>query len=162
MITSPVPCRNESMLHGQLRTLQRQLITKEEEIRHLKQRLDTRCNLDVGTLGEHLREARREIQMWRNKAEVAEKQLELTIKLACRSNSRQTRNPLVMKASDHSCQSSPCYSEDIANVADRIRRALHGVDGAKSDPGSSEDSNETVVRDARKLTTRSESSLWVE
>ena len=161
-VTSPVPGRSNSMLHGQLQTLQRQLMSKEEEIRHLKQQLEMRGNLEIGTLNEQLREAKREIQMWKTRAEVAEKQVEVMTKLSSRSNSRQMRNPVVMKASDQSCQSSANYSEDGAVVADRIRRALHGLDGATSKLGSSEESSETVIRDIREAITGSEFSIWVE
>jgi hypothetical protein len=155
-VAIPAPGRSNSMLHGQIRSLQRQLIAKDEELRQLRQQLDTRGNLDIGTLSEHLMKAKREIQTWKARAEVAEKQVEVMTKLSSRSSSRQ------VKALNQSFQSSANYSEDGAVVADRIRRALHGMDGAASERGTSEESSDTVIRDIREAVTGSEYSIWME
>lgn len=65
-----------SILHARIRALQRQLALKEEEARQLKRQLDTRDNIDIGTLSEQVRTVKRDLQFWKTRAEVAENRLE--------------------------------------------------------------------------------------
>ncbi|KAI0108666.1 hypothetical protein GGR51DRAFT_122480 [Nemania sp. FL0031] len=64
-----------SFLHAQIRSLQRQLAARNEEIRQLRRQLETQAHMDVGTLCEQLRVARRECMTWRRRAEAAEKRV---------------------------------------------------------------------------------------
>lgn len=75
--SSPRPGSSNSMLHAQIRSLQRQLEARAEECAQLRRRLEARdnTNLDVGRLCEQLRTARREARTWRGRAEAAEKRV---------------------------------------------------------------------------------------
>ncbi|KAI1746238.1 hypothetical protein F4680DRAFT_442509 [Xylaria scruposa] len=64
-----------SFLHAQIRSLQRQLEMKNEEILHLRRQLETQEHMDIGTLSEQLRVAKRECMMWRKRAETAERRV---------------------------------------------------------------------------------------
>jgi hypothetical protein len=142
----PLPSRSNSVLYAQIRTLQRQLASKTEETRQLKKQLDARGSLDIGTLSEQLREAKKEIQMWKTRAEVAEKQIEMFTKMSPRGNSRPTS--IRSQSSQVLKRASTGYAGEAADMAARIRKALHGMDGAESPPRwSSEESSDTVIRE---------------
>ncbi|KAI1283439.1 hypothetical protein F5Y07DRAFT_408768 [Xylaria sp. FL0933] len=64
-----------SFLHAQIRSLQRQLDLRNEEIAQLRRRLETQEHVDIGTLCEQLRFARREGLNWRKRAEAAERRV---------------------------------------------------------------------------------------
>ncbi|KAI1424423.1 hypothetical protein F5Y12DRAFT_456317 [Xylaria sp. FL1777] len=66
---------SSSSLHARIRCLQRQLDARDDEILHLRRRLETQAHVDVGTLCEQLRVARREGLMWRRRAEAAERRV---------------------------------------------------------------------------------------
>jgi hypothetical protein len=153
-VSSPTLGRRASVLYTHIRDLQKQLASKNEEVRHLRQQLDARANLDIGTLSEQLREAKREIQMWQMRAEVAEKQVEIFVNVHTRSNSHVTARE------NKTQRSSTEYSVDEKRTAERIRRALHGMDGAGSSKAyGSEESDDTVIKEA---VTGSEYSVWIE
>ena len=162
-LTSPPPTRSNSLLHAQIRNLQQQLNNKTEEIRHLKQQLNTRGTLDIGALSEELRESKRESKIWKSRAEVAEKQLEVMATLSTRNTRHSAENlPSMVGHSTSSPSRMTRYSEDGAVVSERIR-VSHGMDGASSHPSSSEESTETVVREIREeAITGSEYGMWVE
>ena len=144
------PGRSNSVLYTQIRTLQRQLATKSEEVRHLKKQLEARGTLDIGTLSEQLREAKKETQLWKSRAEIAEKQVEIFTKLPLRPRSRQPSADLDLSAKSTRTltRSSTGYPGEAAEMAARIRKALHGMDGTSSPPRwSSEESSDTVIRD---------------
>ncbi|KAI0814391.1 hypothetical protein GGR55DRAFT_700682 [Xylaria sp. FL0064] len=67
--------RQTSFLHAQIRSLQRQLDLKNEEILQLRRQLETQDHMDIGTLCEQLRFARRECLNWRKRAEAAERRV---------------------------------------------------------------------------------------
>jgi hypothetical protein len=122
--------------------LQKQLASKNEEAQSLRQQLDARANLDIGTLSEQLKESKREIQMWKLRAEVAEKQVEIFAKIRTRSNSHVTagENQILRSSTD--------YSVDEKKMAERIRVVLHGGDGAGSSEASgSEESYDTAIKE---------------
>lgn len=73
-----------SLLHSQVRHLQRQLAAKMEETAQLRRQLEAQENADVGTLSEQLREARRDTQMWRERAEAAERRVKVFEKFTAR------------------------------------------------------------------------------
>lgn len=164
-LTSPLPTRSNSILHAQIRTLQQQLNRKTEEVRHLKRQLGTRGNLDIGALSSELREAKKETQVWKNRADVTEKQLQVMAAFSSRNalSSTTTNSSSMVVEHSESVPSKSGYSEDGAAVSVRIGRTLHGMDGASSNPSSSENSTDTVVRDVRGETvTGSEYSMWME
>ncbi|PVH89508.1 hypothetical protein DL98DRAFT_647264 [Cadophora sp. DSE1049] len=162
-ITSPPPGRSSSLLYNQVRILQRQLSEKVEEIQHLRQQLNARGNLEIGTLSEELRETKRDLQTWRTRAEVAEKQLEILTKMPSRSNSLKHTMSTSSKRSERYQRSSIDSRKEEGTMADRIRKALHGMDGAESPRRwASEESTDTVIRDLREVVTGSEYSMWAE
>ncbi|KAK9773770.1 hypothetical protein SCAR479_09411 [Seiridium cardinale] len=71
---SPSP-GSSSILHTQIRNLKKQLESRNEEIRGFRRQLDALYGTDVWTLTEQLRQAKRERNMWRKRAETAEKRV---------------------------------------------------------------------------------------
>ncbi|KAI0124289.1 hypothetical protein BJ170DRAFT_735969 [Xylariales sp. AK1849] len=69
---SPILGTGNGLLHTEIRTLQKQLALRNEEILQLRQQVEARSNMDVGTLSEQLRLAKRKCKMWRERAEAAE------------------------------------------------------------------------------------------
>lgn len=74
--TTPRPS-SATFLHSQIRKLQRQLEFRTEEVTQLKRQLEAQEHTDVGTLSQQLREARREAQTWRDRAEAAERRVKV-------------------------------------------------------------------------------------
>ncbi|KAI8960556.1 hypothetical protein F5Y11DRAFT_263659 [Daldinia sp. FL1419] len=72
---SPRPGSNNSILHAQVRHLQKQLEQRTEENTQLRRQLEARENMDIGKLCEQLRTAQRESRMWKERAEAAEKRV---------------------------------------------------------------------------------------
>ncbi|KAH7136429.1 hypothetical protein EDB81DRAFT_656965 [Dactylonectria macrodidyma] len=66
-----------SMLHSQIRSLQRQLDSKTEEATQLRRQLEVQENADVGTMSQQLRQAMKEAQMWKERAEAAERRVKV-------------------------------------------------------------------------------------
>lgn len=152
-ISPPLPGRSNSLLYAQIRILQKQLAAKTEEVRQLRKQVEARSSLDIGTLSEQLREAKKEIQHWKSRAEIAEKQVELFTQLPLRPKSRQPSGELSAKSSQRVFERSNTegarYPGEAAEMVARIRKALHGMDGAGSPPRwSSEESTDTVIREA--------------
>ncbi|TAQ90599.1 hypothetical protein B7494_g1054 [Chlorociboria aeruginascens] len=156
-IASPGHQRCSSILHLQIRALQRQLTAKNEEIQQLARQLDVREKLDTVALSEQLREAKREIEFWRNKAEVSEKRV---LRIDDFSSSSGT----------HACPSNSIgpvdtsnhgSGEDRAVVADRTRRNLHGLDGAESRQHTSNESSRTVIHDVEEAANGRDYSIWI-
>lgn len=75
---------NNSLLHAQIRSLQRQLETKNGTTLQLRRQLETQENMDIGTLCEQLRLARRECTMWRKRAEAAERRVAVLQRLGAK------------------------------------------------------------------------------
>ncbi|KAF5243140.1 hypothetical protein FANTH_8332 [Fusarium anthophilum] len=147
-------------LHAQIRSLQRQLDLKTEEEAHLRRQLEVQGDADVGTLSQQLREAKREAQMWRERAESAERRIkvferftarlkgireavgvdprdvdtDLTAKYLEEGVSGQKENTFLEKAMGYESDSSG-RTEDAGVVKARIRRCLHGLtDGPPDKP----------------------------
>ncbi|KAH8668024.1 hypothetical protein BGZ60DRAFT_528362 [Tricladium varicosporioides] len=144
---SPIS-RSTSVLHTQIRSLQAQVDKKNEDIRRLRQQLDARGNFDIGTLSEHLRDAKREIQIWKTRAELAEKQVEILSKLPqSRNNSARTNvNSLLQSKHERVQRSSTQYTDSPARPSED-GRSIHGMDGAGDGHWGSDDSNDTVIRE---------------
>ncbi|KAI9051347.1 hypothetical protein LZ554_004394 [Drepanopeziza brunnea f. sp. 'monogermtubi'] len=164
---NPPPGRSSSLLYNQVRTLQRQLADKIEEIQHLKQQLNARENLEIGTLSEELRETKRDMQSWKARAEVAEKQLEIVMKMPSRNNSLKHAPSNVSRRSERLERTSTDSRREEGTMAERIRKALHGLDGTEDTESptrwSSGDSTNTVIRDLQGVVlTGSDYSSWME
>jgi hypothetical protein len=65
------------MLHAQIRSLQRQLEAKAEESSQLRRQLEAQEGSDIGTLSEQLREAKHEVNVWKERAEAAERRVQV-------------------------------------------------------------------------------------
>ncbi|KAF4991717.1 hypothetical protein FDECE_13948 [Fusarium decemcellulare] len=77
-VPTPIPRPGSTTtLHAQIRSLQRQLDLKTEEIVHLRRQLEVQEDADIGTLSQQLREAKREAQMWKDRAEAAERRIKV-------------------------------------------------------------------------------------
>ncbi|KAI1849389.1 hypothetical protein JX266_004884 [Neoarthrinium moseri] len=86
----PLLGRSNSVLYRQVRSLQKQLDHRHEELQQLRQQVDTMYSTDVGTLSEQLRQAKRECKMWRERAEAAEKRLAVFDRFAARFRGMRT------------------------------------------------------------------------
>ncbi|KAF4626067.1 hypothetical protein G7Y89_g12095 [Cudoniella acicularis] len=146
--SSPIP-RSNSVLHAQIRNFQAQMEKKDEEIRRLKHQLNARSSLDIGSFSEQLREAKRELQIWKTRAELAEKQVELLPKIQPPKRSASGRfsgNPFKVSHGGANRLSAD-HSEDTSMTREKFRKSMHGMDGAGGSPGGSNDSSGTVIRE---------------
>jgi hypothetical protein len=161
-LLDPPAFGSNSLLHAQIRNLQQLLQTKVEEMCHLKRQLDTRGNFDIGALNKELSEAKKEVQIWKTRAGVAEKQVQMMASIFAGKSSHKAGN--ILAVAHEKSLSVPSRSESSENVAvltNRFSRLFSGLDGNISPLETSESSTETVVRDTsrNKLATRSQSSL---
>ncbi|KAK1538243.1 hypothetical protein CPAR01_08356 [Colletotrichum paranaense] len=129
---------NNSMLHAQIRSLQRQLDVRNDENASLRRQLETRDNLDIGTLSEQLRVSKRECAMWKSRAEAAEKRVSVlehfTRKLkGIKGGDAQNDTDVTSRSGRDSIET--LATEDGEVVAERIRRAMRGMDGTRSSDG---------------------------
>jgi hypothetical protein len=155
-VPSPVPSRSNSILHGQVCALQRQLDEKMEQIKQLKQQLENKGILDIGSLSEQLREAKREILSWKSRAEVAEKQIEVMGKLSIKSRPSTSR----VKPDPADKRTATNNREGVV-LARKIQNALRMMDGASSQQrNSSLESSDTILHDL--TATESEFGVWAE
>lgn len=147
--------RSSSVLHTKILGLQKQLAIKCEEVRQLRQQLDARATLDIGTLSEQLREAKKESLVWKSRAEISEKQVEMLSKRAIgRTLSMRT---LPKKSSESSIK----FNENDCKGVEKNRRALHGMDGAANSRNwTSDETTDTVIRDVKVAPLESEYSSW--
>ncbi|XDG02043.1 hypothetical protein ABKA04_001658 [Annulohypoxylon sp. FPYF3050] len=96
---SPRLRSTNSILHIQIRHLQKQLEHRTEENTQLRRRLEARENMDIGKLCEQLRIARRESKMWHERAEAAEKRVAVFKQFTARL--RGIRDSVALKDSLH-------------------------------------------------------------
>ncbi|KUJ21994.1 uncharacterized protein LY89DRAFT_778337 [Mollisia scopiformis] len=160
-ISSHPPTRRNSLLYLEIQKLEKKLATEKEEVLQLKQQLEARQNLDVGSLSEELREAKKELQKWKTRAKVAEKQLELLFKNPSRSMSTQLAYSSMSRVSDRVNSSRTDGPSDSLTATETLRKVFNGTDGAASSEESDYSTN-TVVRDVQDIVTGSEYSVWVE
>jgi hypothetical protein len=162
-------------LHTQIRNLQRQLDLKTEETVQLKRQLEVQEDADVGTLSQQLREAKREVHMWRERAESAERRIKVFERFTSRLNGIREASALSKEAVDAGDKlTGPEYfvedaekrgqentflddaagyesdssgrTEDAGLVTARIRRCLHGLtDGPPDKPPFGIDQNQDIV-----------------
>lgn len=184
---SPSRSGSNNFLHTQVRFLQRQLDLKNEELIQLRTQLDTRANLDIGTLSEKLRESRRDCAMWRDRAEAAERRVavfeKFTSKLrgiktataasnfgaqdgsvACADEARSRRGTF---GSSSSCTE---HTEDQEDFEIRIRQSLRqskaATDGQRSPENDEAEKQTARLRRVRQMKERRDmakktSQLWM-
>ena len=156
---SPGPSGSTSVLHAQIRNLQRQLDARNEAVKQLRRQLETKANLDLGTLSEQLRQSKRECRMWRERAEAAERRVAVferftakIRKLKERGNEEEggTMLPITARIVKVPEEENPClelmevcarrtshrssstHTEDEVFVRERIRKSFQVMDGGAS------------------------------
>jgi hypothetical protein len=143
-------------LHTQIRNLQRQLDLKTEEAIQLRRQLEVQEDADVGTLSQQLREAKRESQMWKERAESAERRIKVFERFTARFKGIReagetakgqvaTGNPLpgpeYFKDAEENTflenaagyESDSSGTEDARTVSARIQRCLDGLTDGPQD-----------------------------
>ncbi|KAK8857077.1 RhoGAP domain-containing protein [Apiospora arundinis] len=158
---SPRTRSGNGLLYAQIRALHRQLQLKNEEVLHLRRQLETRENMDIGTLSERLREARRDCAMWRDRAEAAEKRIAVFEKFAAKARAlrsdtsinHEEREGSTSKPATQSTQRVTLgdeesdgteHTEDHEAFNNRLRRSMKqqgttpAEDGAMSTPTDEE------------------------
>ena len=107
---------------------------------HLRRQLVTRDSLnDLGTLSQQLRQTKRELSVWRGRAEVAEKRFEMLSQLS----QKEVDEAIADEQSDTDLSgfSGNILVEEGRRIKTRTRDTLHGLDGICTDhnlPGSEE------------------------
>ena len=76
--------RGTMMLYSRINNLQRHLATKNEEVSHFWRQLKAQEAAEMGSLSEQLRTAHGDLSMWKERAEAAEKRLEVLDRLSTR------------------------------------------------------------------------------
>ncbi|EEU41381.1 uncharacterized protein NECHADRAFT_46451 [Fusarium vanettenii 77-13-4] len=176
-------------LLAQIRTLQRQLHQKTEETLHLRRQLEVQEDADVGTLSQQLREAKREAQMWKERAEAAERRIKVFERFTARLRGIQEAATVIEPHdlsddaidTDHEDESREGQTlgrrttryesdgsrrtEDAGVVTARIRKCLHGpgkTDGAPDSPPLSEARQaQNVSNRAAKDINQSAVEIWM-
>ncbi|KAK5627103.1 hypothetical protein RRF57_002818 [Xylaria bambusicola] len=135
-IDSPLPRQTSagtsSFLHAQIRSLHRQLALKNEEVLQLRRQLETQEHIDIGTLCEQLRLAKRECETWRKRAEAAERRVAVFQRFGAKVRALQDGAIEEDENDNESCgelrdNDSSSYSPRTANrksFNDRIRRSF--------------------------------------
>ncbi|KPM40770.1 hypothetical protein AK830_g5774 [Neonectria ditissima] len=107
--------RSTTLLHAQIRSLQRQLDSRTEEAAMLRRQLEAQQNADVGTLSQQLREAKKEAQTWRERAEAAERRVKVFERFTARLRGLRGAAIAVDRQSDESSPTSDSTVHDGAN-----------------------------------------------
>jgi hypothetical protein len=155
--------RRGSLLHGEIRYLQQQISHKSERILELSSQVEILRTVDLQRLGRELIEARKEAQMWRRRAEIAESQLESTTKnISKHASLETTKNPAQHLRYSHSLidgelqlanktrQASQRLYDAEAGVWIHKGRFATGTDQAEvCKRRESEESTKTVLREAK-------------
>lgn len=127
-----------SILYTQIQYLSRQLRAKADEADHLRQQLMTKDSLnDLGTLSQQLRQVKRELSLWRGRAEVAEKRLEMLSQLSQKEVDEVIAHEQF--ATNFSGVPANNFAEEGGRSKTRTGHALHRLDGICTDhdlPGS--------------------------
>ena len=138
-------------LHTQICHLQRQLDVKTEEALQLRRQLEAQDDLDVGALSEQLREVKREVQMWKERAEVAERRVKVFKKLTVRTKDIQEAAEIANQQRG-SPQENPNNELDLGKISDRSTDVgsgeQHGSDKRTVSEGSrgTEDVETAAIR----------------
>lgn len=132
--------RGASMLYAQVTNMQKALDAKNEENDNLKRQLATKNSLnDLGTLSQQLREAKRDINAWRERALKAEAKVERLQNLypfsavgQGRSEQRGQVGSLLSETNDRSEQSWADVRalEEVGSVIEELTQRMSEVDEA--------------------------------
>jgi hypothetical protein len=148
-----IPTRSNSVLHTQVRTLQRNLDAKTEQVRQLKLQLENKGTQDIRALSEQLREAKKEAQAWKLKAVIAEKQLEVMTELSAGRR--------LLDWTEQSDKTNLRRVESRPALGESTRQAIRGMDGAASSQRlSSEQSSDKILHGL--AVTGSEFDSWAD
>jgi hypothetical protein len=139
---TPPVTRSNSVLHTQIRSLQKNMERKDNEIAKLRQQLITKGSLDIGPISEQLRESKRETQKWKTRAEVAEKQVEMFSTL---HPGRVTSSRMSSEAAIGIFRTNTGYSDDGSQMRQQSKGG-QGLDGAER-TWKSDDSGDTVIHE---------------
>ncbi|KAM4065808.1 rhoGAP domain-containing protein [Hirsutella rhossiliensis] len=150
------PTSSTTVLYAQVQSLQRSLSAKADEASQLRRQLEAQDSAEVGTLSEQLRTARRDLSTWRERAEAAEKRIQVFERFTSRlrgikasmsmaqqrpagnnedgDNGKQQEDGPLHKALPKNLDKKPKSegsddsgkTEDDGVVSARIRRCLHG------------------------------------
>jgi hypothetical protein len=143
---TPPITRGNSVLHTQIRSLQKSIEKKDHEIAKLRQQLITKGSLDIGPLSEQLRESKRETQMWKMRAEVAEKQVEMFSLLPL---GRVNSTRLSSEAAIEMYRASTGHFDDVLQPRQRSNGG-RGLDGAER-AWTSDGSGSTVIHEVTEI-----------
>ncbi|TGO43406.1 hypothetical protein BHYA_0001g00350 [Botrytis hyacinthi] len=143
--------RGNTVLHSQIRSLQQQVYEETEQVRQLQRRFEIRSSSDTEHIGltEQLRESREEVDMWRRRAEAAERKLELMDIIRARNDSRmEEQRGLIyqaksIQAEDDIASHGREYGVDGGTRRLVLRRRMTGTMSSEDSTGS----NGTVVRE---------------
>jgi hypothetical protein len=130
--------QSATILYTQIQQLSRQLRAKADEAVHLRRQLMTKDSLnDLGTLSQQLRQAKRELSVWRSRAELAEKRLEMLSQLSQKEIDAVVADE--QPSTDILGIAGKIYAEEGGRSNTRTRSALPVLDGIFTDhdlPGS--------------------------
>lgn len=150
--STPIPRpRSTTFLHTQVRNLQRQVESKTDEINQLRRQVEAQENSEVGTLSQQLREAKAEAQMWKERAEAAERRVKVFerftarlkgIREAATSAGERTHNFLHHHKLDKSTEAAE--SDDDAGSG--VRYLEGHVKTGSADSGKTEDAGVVTAR----------------
>ncbi|KAI9898748.1 hypothetical protein N3K66_007108 [Trichothecium roseum] len=115
-----------SFLHSQIRTLQKQLEARSEEAAQLRRQLEAQEDSDVGTLSEQLREAKRETQMWKDRAESAERRVKVFERFTARL--KGIRAAAAAAANETENSNDELGSRRLSDDSDRMRDSGDAAD----------------------------------
>jgi hypothetical protein len=73
-----------SILYHQVRTLQKRIENRDEKIRGLQRQLETLHGADIGSICEQLRQAKRQLELWKDRADAAERRVAVVERFATR------------------------------------------------------------------------------
>lgn len=119
--------QSTSILYTQIQHLSRQLKAKTDEADHLRQQLMTKDSLnDLGTLSQQLRQVKRELAVWRGRAELAEKRLEMFSQLPQRGVNETVAGE--QSATDSSKTGGESFIEEGGRFQAQVRNEPHGLD----------------------------------
>ncbi|PNY29307.1 Rho-GTPase-activating protein 6 [Tolypocladium capitatum] len=160
--------RGTTILYSQIQNLQRHLGAKNEEASQLRRQLEAQEDTEVGTLSEQLRAANRDLCMWKERAESAEKRVKVFERFTTRlrtirdnifqerqrrtdedASSTPTPTPTRRSASDDGDGARTADDEDSGGPGLEGRRAAsaQATGGERSDDGTrTEDAGVVAAR----------------
>ncbi|KFA64249.1 hypothetical protein S40285_06744 [Stachybotrys chlorohalonatus IBT 40285] len=137
-LLSPITRPTSTTLHAQIRNLQRQLDFKTDEAAQLRRQVEAQENSDIGTLSEQLREAKREMAIWRDRAEAAERRVKVFERFTARlrgireaaaaadheSSQTQGGNDWLNQQSDREDETDPRRAHKNKHVEGRVAKQI--------------------------------------